>query len=102
MEQVTIFNETAIGWMRWTLPTFAFVVSVFVMLGVMTLWDIRKQSVKTRGILPFGFTRGDRLFLSLMAFFGTMFLWMAFLPDLNLLYAFPVAAVQILILARWA
>ncbi|MEO0562759.1 MAG: DUF2160 family membrane protein [Chloroflexota bacterium] len=102
MSEVTIFNGTPIEWMRWTVPTLIFVVGIFVMLGIMTIWDVRSPSVKTKGILPFGFTRGDRLFLSIMTVLGTSLLWMAFLPDQNLLFAFPVAGVIIFGIVRWA
>lgn len=91
-----------LDWMEWTLPTFIFFVGIISMLVMMTLWDVRSPSIKVKGVLPFGFTRGDRLFLSIMTFFGTVVLWMAFLPDLTLWFALPVAAVLIIFVVRWA
>jgi predicted small integral membrane protein len=88
-------------WMRWTPPTILIFIGVIVMLTVMTIWDIRSASIRRKGFLPIGFTRGERIFLSIVIFLGTMILWMAFLPDTNLLFALPVAAVLIFIVVRW-
>lgn len=89
-------------WMQWTGPTFVIFIGVILMLTAMTIWDIRSPSEKRVGFLGVGFTRGDRLFLSIVTFLGTMLLWLAFLPDTNWLFALPVAAVLIFILVRWA
>ena len=77
-------------------------IGVILMLVGMTVWDIRSPSIKRKGILPFGFTRGERLFLSIITFLGTMILWIAFLPDVDWQLALPVAAVLVFIVARWA
>jgi predicted small integral membrane protein len=90
-----------LSWMQWTPPTILIFIGVIVMLAVMTIWDIRVSSIRRKGFLPIGFTRGERLFLSIVTFLGTMIVWMAFLPDTNLLFALPVAAVLIFIVVRW-
>jgi predicted small integral membrane protein len=90
-----------LSWMQWTTPTIGVFIGVITMLVVMTLWDIRAASIRRKGFLPIGFTRGERLFLSIVIFLGTMILWMAFLPDTNLLFALPVAAILIFIVVRW-
>lgn len=87
--------------MQWTEPTFGIFIGLITMLTGMTIWDIRSPSTKRKGFLPFGFTRGERLFLSLMIIFGTIIFWMAFLPDSEWWYAFPAAAVLIFIVVRW-
>ena len=88
--------------MQWTVPTFIIFIGVMLMLVVMTIWDMRSPSIKRKGLLPIGFTRGERLFLSIVVLLGTFIAWMAFLPDADLLLAFPVAAVLIFVVVRWA
>lgn len=90
-----------LDWMQWTPPTIVIFIGVVITLTGMTIWDYRSPSTKRKGFLPFGFTRGERLFLSVIVFFGTVILFMAFLPDLDLRFAFPVAGVLIFILVRW-
>jgi predicted small integral membrane protein len=90
-----------LDWMQWTPLTVAIffgVVSVLVFMGV---WDVRSPSIRRKGFLPVGFTRGERLFLSVVVFLATCILWLAFLPDTPIEYALPVAAILIVILVRW-
>lgn len=91
----------SLQWMQWTTPTIGIFIGVIVTLTSMTVWDIWSPSTKRKGFLPFGFTRGERLFLSVVVFFGTVILMIAFLPDVDWRFAFPVAAVFILIVVRW-
>ena len=91
-----------LGWMQWTVPTAAFFILLALALTGMTIWDIRNPSVKTQGFLPVAFTRGERFFLSVIAFFGVMLLWVAFLPNVTLWYALLPAAVLIFVLVRYA
>ncbi len=90
-----------ISWMRWTTPTTYIFIGVIVTLSLMTVWDLISPGVRRKGVLPFGFTRGDRLFLAVVIFLGTMILWLAFRPDTNWHDAFPVAGVLILIVGIW-
>lgn len=88
-------------WMQWTPLTQGIFVGVILTLLAMTIWDIRSPGVRRKGFLVVGFTRGERLFLSVVIFFGTVILWMAFLPKTEVIYALPVAAVLIFIVVRW-
>ena len=54
-------------WMAWTLPVAVFFCSIVLMLLVMTVWEIRSPTTLRRGWLPIATTRGDRLFIGLMA-----------------------------------
>ena len=54
-------------WMAWTLPVAVFFSSIALMLVVMTAWEIRSPTTTRRGWLPISTTRGDRLFIGLMA-----------------------------------
>jgi predicted small integral membrane protein len=54
-------------WMAWTLPVAVFFISIVLMLAGMTVWEIRSPSVERKGFLPMKTTRGDRLFVGLLA-----------------------------------
>ena len=54
-------------WMAWTLPVAVFFCSIALMLGGMTLWEIKSPTVERKGWLPIVTTRGDRLFIGLLA-----------------------------------
>ena len=54
-------------WMAWTLPVAVFFTCIVLMLVVMTVWEIRSPTTLRRGWLPIATTRGDRLFIGLMA-----------------------------------
>jgi predicted small integral membrane protein len=57
----------SMSWMAWTLPTGLFFVAIALTLCVYTLWGVRSPSLPRRGFLPMSTTRGDRLFLGLLA-----------------------------------
>jgi len=90
-----------LSWMQWTPLTIGIFVGVILTLTLMTIWDVRSPGVRHKGFLVVGFTRGERLFLSVVIFFGTVILWLAFLPKTDVIYALPVAAVLIFIVVRW-
>jgi predicted small integral membrane protein len=54
-------------WMAWTLPVAVFFGCIVLMLAVMTLWEIRSPTTLRKGFLPIATTRGDRLFIGLLA-----------------------------------
>ena len=54
-------------WMAWTLPVAVFFSCIALMLVVMTVWEIKSPTTLRRGWLPIATTRGDRLFIGLMA-----------------------------------
>ena len=54
-------------WMAWTVPVAVFFCSIALMLGGMTLWEIKSPTVERKGWLPIVTTRGDRLFIGLLA-----------------------------------
>jgi predicted small integral membrane protein len=55
------------AWMEWTLPVAIFFACIGLMLVGMTIWEIRSPTTLRRGFLPIATTRGDRLFIGLMA-----------------------------------
>ena len=54
-------------WMAWTLPVAVFFTCVGLMLVGMTIWEIKSPTVLRKGFLPIATTRGDRLFIGLLA-----------------------------------
>ena len=56
-----------IEWMAWTLPVAVFFGAIVVMLASMTVWELRSPTVMRMGFLPIATTRGDRLFIGLLA-----------------------------------
>ena len=54
-------------WMAWTTPVAVFFTCIVLMLFGMTVWEIKSPTTLRRGILPMETTRGDRLFIGLVA-----------------------------------
>jgi len=54
-------------WMAWTLPVAVFFCSIVLMLVGMTIWELKAPTVERKGFLPITTTRGDRLFIGLLA-----------------------------------
>ncbi|MDE2081457.1 MAG: DUF2160 domain-containing protein [Burkholderiales bacterium] len=55
------------AWMSWTLPVAVFFICIVLMLVGMTVWEIRRPTTLRKGWLPIATTRGDRLFIGLLA-----------------------------------
>ena len=71
------------GWMAWVLPTALFFWLVAGTLVVFTILAIRYPETPRRGILRMETTRGDRLFITLLAsgFINLAWLWLALGPQ---------------------
>jgi len=54
-------------WMVWTTPVAVFFACIALMLAGMTVWEIKSPTMLRRGWLPIATTRGDRLFIGLLA-----------------------------------
>jgi len=54
-------------WMAWTTPVAVFFSCIVLMLVGMTVWEIKSPTAERRGFLPIATTRGDRLFIGLLA-----------------------------------
>ena len=66
-----------IAWMAWTAPTAIFFCLLAGTLGVMTWLAVRYPEAERVGILHIPTTRGDRLFISLIATAVIHLLWIA-------------------------
>jgi len=54
-------------WMVWTTPVAVFFTCVVLMLAGMTVWELKSPTLMRKGFLPIATTRGDRLFIGLLA-----------------------------------
>lgn len=54
-------------WMAWTTPVAVFFTCIGLMLAGMTVWEIKSPTTMRKGFLPLQTTRGDRLFIGLLA-----------------------------------
>jgi predicted small integral membrane protein len=54
-------------WMSWTTPVAVFFCCIVLMLAGMTMWEIKSPTTLRKGWLPMRTTRGDRLFIGLLA-----------------------------------
>src|SRR6478736_3493457 len=54
-------------WMSWTTPVAVFFCCIVLMLAGMTMWEIKSPTSLRKGWLPMRTTRGDRLFIGLLA-----------------------------------
>jgi predicted small integral membrane protein len=67
-----------LSWMAWTWQTALFFALVALLLAGMSVWEWRSPGgAPRRGILGFHTTRGDRLFISLLAAAYIHLLWLA-------------------------
>lgn len=68
----------SIAWMAWTLPTAIFFAALACTLAVMTWLAAAYPEAERVGVLRVPTTRGDRLFVSLIAAAVIHLLWIAF------------------------
>ena len=70
-----------LGWMAWTWQTAVFFVVIGLLLVGMAVLEWRSPGgAPRRGVLGLNTTRGDRLFISLLAAGYVHMLWLAFVP----------------------
>jgi predicted small integral membrane protein len=54
-------------WMVWTTPVAVFFTCIVLTLIGMTMWELKSPTITRKGWLPIATTRGDRLFIGLLA-----------------------------------
>jgi predicted small integral membrane protein len=89
-----------LSWMAWTTPVAIFFGGVAVLLVGMTIWELRSPTVARRGLLPLVTTRGDRLFIGLLAAAFANLAW-AGLSDYSQWGGALVGFVLLVIIMRW-
>lgn len=87
-------------WIAWTLPTALFFVAVGCLLLGMTVLQLVWPTVERKGFLPMKTTRGDRLFIGLLASAYLHLAWLAF-TDLSLWWALGLSVLLLAVVLRW-
>ena len=90
-----------LDWMSWTVPTAIFFLCVVAMLLAMGIWELRSPNVPRRGLLPIVTTRGDRLFIGLVAAAFLNLAWIG-LTDSTQWIALALSAGVLAGIGRWA
>ena len=88
------------GWMAWTKPTAIFFALIFSTLLAMGVWDVLSPSVPRRGFLRMVTTRGDRLFIGLLATAFIHMAWLA-LASSTPWPALAISAAVMVVIGRW-
>ncbi|MBN8980619.1 MAG: DUF2160 domain-containing protein [Rhizobiales bacterium] len=89
-----------IAWMAWTLPTAIFFGLLIATLAVMTWLAAAYPEAERVGILRIPTTRGDRLFISLIAAAVIHLLWIAFFGTESL-FTIPIGQEGIEFSSLW-
>jgi predicted small integral membrane protein len=97
-------------WMAWTTPVAVFFVCIALMLIGMTVWEIRSPTSLRRGFLPIETTRGDRLFIGLLAaayvnlifvgISGKLVVWMALEAEPSIWISFALSMMLLVVIMR--
>ncbi len=91
-----------LSWMAWTKPTALFFLTIFSLLVIMTIWEIKSPGGNPRiGILRFETTRGDRLFITLLGTAYIHILWLAIFSGTALWWALAISCIYALCVFRW-
>ena len=88
-------------WMAWTPPVAIFFVCVGLLLVAMTVWELRSPTVARKGVLPLITTRGDRLFIGLLAAAFVNLAWTG-LTDLPQWWGAGLSALALVAIMRYA
>lgn len=89
-----------LSWMAWTWQTAAFFAAIAASLVAMTLWEFARPGGHPRiGVLGLYTTRGDRLFISLLAAAYIHLFWLAFAAGPLWIASIIAVAVAILVFA---
>jgi len=89
-----------LNWMAWTQPTALFFIGIAGILLVMTILEVYRPCTERKGFLPISTTRGDRLFISLLAS-GFIHLIALGVSDQSIWIAFGISVVVMAIALRW-
>lgn len=97
-------------WMAWTTPVAVFFSCIGLMLVGMTVWEIKSPTVMRRGFLPIETTRGDRLFIGLLAaayvnlafvgVSGRLLEWMTLEAEPSIWYGFVASMLVLMLVMR--
>lgn len=99
-------------WMAWTTPVAVFFGCIVLMLVSMTVWELRSPTSLRRGFMPLETTRGDRLFIGLLAaayvnlafigVSGKLMVWMGLQTEPSIWISFVLSMVLLVVTIRKA
>lgn len=89
-----------LSWMAWTQPVAIFFACIAVLLVAMTVWEIRSPTIARKGFLPIATTRGDRLFIGLLAAAYVNLAWTG-LTDLSQWWGGAVGFAVLIGITKW-
>jgi predicted small integral membrane protein len=95
--------ESEVGgfaWMAWTPVVAVFFAGIGLVLVGMTVWELRSPSVLRKGRLPMATTRGDRLFVGLLAAAYVNLAWTG-LTDLGQWMGGVLGLAVVMLVMRW-
>lgn len=97
-------------WMAWTTPVAVFFGCIVLMLVSMTVWELRSPTSLRRGFMPLETTRGDRLFIGLLAaayvnlafigVSGKLMVWMGLQTEPSIWISFVLSMVLLVVTIR--
>jgi predicted small integral membrane protein len=97
-------------WMAWTTPVTVFFCSIGLMLCGMTVWEIKSPTSLHKGFLPMETTRGDRLFIGLVAaaytnlafvgISGKLAEWLSLESDPSIWFSFVLSMALLVLIMR--
>jgi predicted small integral membrane protein len=87
-------------WMAWTTPSAVFFTVIIGLIAAMLIWELVSPTVARRGLLPMPTTRGDRLFIGLLAAAFIHMAWLG-LSTATPWYALAISAGVMAALGRW-
>ena len=100
------------AWMAWTTPITVFFICIALMLFSMTVWEIKSPTTIRKGWLPMETTRGDRLFIGLIAaayvnlafvgISGYIAEWLSMETDPSIWISFVISMVLLVVIMRKA
>ncbi|WP_114390767.1 DUF2160 domain-containing protein [Notoacmeibacter marinus] len=88
-------------WMAWTMPTAIFFVAIATLLVIFTVLAIRFPETPRHGVLGMETTRGDRLFIALLAAAFLNLAWLG-LTDLSQWWGLLISLIVAIPIFRWA
>ena len=99
-----------LSWMAWTTPITVFFTCIALMLFGMTVWEIKSPTTIRKGWLPIETTRGDRLFIGLIAaaytnlafvgISGHLAEWLSMETDPSIWISFVISMVLLVVIMR--
>ena len=90
-----------IEWMHWNLASIIGFACLFGMIIGMNVWHAISPGYSRKGFMPMAMTRGERVFFSLLVFFGLELLWLGLMPEVYIVWSLPIAGALIFIITKW-